>query len=310
MKKNLFLSAVALLVCGTMAFSQDHHWPLTSDLNDAVGSLNGTDHGVTFQNDNVRGPVAYFDGSGYANLPGFINGLTEITISCWFRMDEAQVWSRIYSFGHGDQTEPKDVLMVIPVGGNNNMYRFTLSNPDGAWYDIDMPAEVISLELNTWYFSAVVLKPDSIIFYHNDVKVFAESGFTRAFGTITDTENAIGKSFWADPMWKGAMSDLRVYNSALSESAVIDLYNSTIPVVGVGKVENGVAAQVYSYDNKIRIKLDEANNDEIVSVYSLTGALLASKPVSEIEALNFNTGVYIVKINGAEVNYATKVLVR
>ena len=94
-------------LCGMTLSAQVHHWPLTENLNDVVGDLHGTNNGVTFENDAVRGPVAYFEGtSAYANLPSFANGMTEITIACWFRMDESRVWARIYSFGEGDQTEP------------------------------------------------------------------------------------------------------------------------------------------------------------------------------------------------------------
>jgi len=312
MKKILFLFASMALFCGQILFAQDHHWPLKENLNDIVGGLDGTNHGVTFVNDAIRGPVAYFDGDvAYANLPSFVNGLTEITISCWFRMDESRVWARIYSFGNGDQTEPKDVMMVIPVSGNNNMYRFTLSNPGDIWYDIDFPKDIVDIQLNTWYSSIVVLKPDSIILYHNGEQIFAEGGFTRAFGTIQDTQNALGKSFWPDPLWKGALSDLRVYNKALTKEEAVALYNATKITVGVrnNKVTSE-APLVYASNNKINVKMNKSYNDEYVSVYNLTGALVAQKSVPEINKISFKNGIYIVKVQGSNVNYVTKVLIK
>jgi hypothetical protein len=289
----------------------DHHWPLTADLVDAVGDLDGTNNGVTFVNDAVRGPVAYFEGSSaYANLPSFVNGLTEMTIGCWFRMDESRVWARIYSFGTGDQTEPKDVLMVIPVSGNQDMYRFTLSNPDGAWYDIDFPKEIVDIGLDTWYHSIVVLKPDSIILYHDGVQIFAESGFDRAFGTIEDNQNALGKSFWPDQLWKGALSDLRVYKSALTQAEAVDLYQAT-KITGISRKEvQKDVPLVYSDYSRIGVVLDQPAYDEVVSVFSVTGSLVARKPVPEIGSLTFETGIYIVRVQGSKVNYATKVFVK
>jgi len=311
MRKILFLFVAMALFSGKFLYAQDHHWPLKENLDDIVGGLNGTNHGVTFVNDAIRGPVAYFDGDvAYANLPSFVNGLTEITISCWFRMDESRVWSRIYSFGNGDQTEPKDVMMVIPVSGNNNMYRFTLSNPGDIWYDIDFPKDVVDIQINTWYSSIVVLKPDSIILYHNGNQIFAEGGFTRAFGTLQDTENALGKSFWPDPLWKGALSDLRVYNHALTQEEAVALYNET-NVTGIqnNKIYSE-APLVYASHNRINVKLNKSYNDEYVSVYNLTGALVAQKTVPEICTISFKNGVYIVKVHGTNVNYVTKVLVK
>ncbi|MDF1572047.1 MAG: T9SS type A sorting domain-containing protein [Bacteroidales bacterium] len=315
MKKHLFLSASIAFFLVFSVNAQVHHWPLKADLNDVAGSLNGTNNGVIFQDDVTRGPVAYFDGESYANLPSFIAGsnMTEITVTCWFRMDESRVWSRVYSIGEGDQSEPKDVMMVIPVSGNQDMYRFTLSNPGTVWYDIDMPQEIVDIQLDTWYFSAVVLKPDSIILYHNNQKVFAESGFARSFGTLNDSENALGKSFWPDPLWKGAMSDFRVYETALDEAAVLQLYDETVSgwQVGVNKEVSGKKApSVYAYHNKIRVELDQPRQDEVVSVYNLTGALVGQKPLDELGKLSFDTGIYIVRVQGSDVNHATKVFIR
>jgi hypothetical protein len=310
MKKHLLLFALLAFLCGQFLSAQTHHWPLTTDLNDVVGSLNGTNNGVTFGNDAVRGPVCILNGAGYANLPSFVFGLTEISIACWYRMDSSKVWSRIYSFGKGDQTDPKDVLMLIPVSGNNNMYRFTLKPEGDQWYDIDFPVDVVNIQLNTWYFTGIVLKPDSIIIYHDGNQIFAESGYPNAFGTINDTENALGKSFWADPMFIGALSDLRVYNTALSAAEMKALYDATKVTTDVDDIVSaGDEPLIYSRLNRIVIQINKPVTDEIVSVYSVTGELLAAKPIHEINQVSFKTGIYIVRVEGSNTNHATKVFV-
>ena len=311
MKKHLFLSAVALFFCGLFLSAQTYHWPLTENLTDVVGAKNGTNFGVTFKNDALRGPVAHFNGDSYARLPQFIKGLSEITIGVWYKMDEVRVWSRIYCFGTGDQTEPKDVLMVIPVGGNSNMYRFTLTNNTGGdWYDIDFPKTTISVEAGKWYYSAVVLKPDSIIIYHNNQKVFAEKGFARPFGTINDVENALGKSFWPDALFKGDLSDLQVYNKALTEAQVKSLYSKTLKT-GISKdnAKDNLPV-IFAKDNRINVVLKNSRQDEVVSVYNLTGMLLAKKTLEEIQSVHFNTGIYLVKVSGSDVNHVVKVLIK
>lgn len=290
--------------------SPTHHWPLIENLNDVVGGKNGTNFGVTFQNDAIRGPVAYFDGESYARLPQFLNGLTEVTIATWFRMDEVQVWSRFYNFGRGDQTEPKDVMMIVPVNGYGN-YRFTLSNPGGPWYDIDFPTETISLDIETWYFSAVVLKPDSIIIYHNNEQVFAEGGFTRQFGTMNDIENALGKSFWPDALWKGALSDLRVYNTALTKKQVLELYNATVGgQTNISDINIENAPKIFGGDRTINIVMTEPYLNEVVYVYNIAGVLVTRKPINEINNTAFNPGVYIVRVLGDTGQHIRKVIVR
>ena len=318
MKKHLFLFAVVAFLGGQFLSGQSHHWPLTADLTDAVGGLDGTNNGGTFEEDAVRGPVCYFNGDVYANLPSFINGLTEITVACWFRMDEVRIWSRIYSFGKGDQTDPKDVMMVIPVSDatepgsdpEHKMFRFTLKPVGDQWYDVDFPKALVDLQLDTWYYSTIVLKPDSIIVYHDGLQIFAESGYPNPFGTMEDTENALGKSFWPDQLFKGAISDLRVYDTGLSEAEVLALYNETSPSTGIEDKISENVPKVYSYLNKISVELNQPYTDEVVSVYSLTGALIAEKPVPAISQEAFSTGVYIVKVSGSEVNYSTKVFVK
>ncbi|MFA5814855.1 MAG: LamG-like jellyroll fold domain-containing protein [Bacteroidales bacterium] len=317
MKKSLLFYTLLIFVCGSPAFAQDYHWPLTSDLTDIVGGKNGTNHGVTFVNDAVRGPVAYFEGStAYANLPSFLNGLTEVTIAVWFRMDEVRPWSRIYSFGKGDQSEPKDVMMVIPVNGAadpvKNWFRFTLSDPAGPWADIDIDPAVATINPGEWFYSVVALKADSIILFINDQEVFAESGFSRSIGTLDDRENALGKSFWPDQLWKGALSDLRVYKKALTDAEIVALYNSTKGPSGIdGSILPSEVPVVYAdYMNRINVKLNQPVTDETVSVYSLTGALIDKRPVQNSTDISLKSGLYIVKVQGRAVNYATKIFLR
>ncbi|MBN2485845.1 MAG: T9SS type A sorting domain-containing protein [Bacteroidales bacterium] len=313
MKKNLLLLAIAALCFGQLTLAQDYHWPLTADLNDVVGGKNGTNSGVTFENDAVRGPVAYFNGDAYAKLPSFVNGNSEITIALWFRMDEVRPWSRIYSFGKGDQTEPKDVMMVIPVNGAADpvagFYRFTLSDPDGPWADIDIDTNIVNIETGQWYFSAVVLKPDSIIVYHNNQQVFAESGFVRNLSTLEDNENALGKSFWPDALFKGALSDLRVYKSALSKSEIEAIYQLE-PPSSVGNNSFNSNTHFYSNSNQIFVRSENLTGNEIVRVYNLMGSLVVEKPVSSLSSVQFNKGIYIVQLKGNTIDYTTKLLVK
>lgn len=319
MKRILFLGAILALAV-QFASAQTGHWPLKTDMNDIVGAKHGTNNGITFGQDSERGDVALFDGSGWANLPSFIYGLPqdELTVAIWFKMSEKQVWARIYTFGFGDQSEPKDVMMWIPVSGAeeagtdpiHNMFRFTLSDPAG-WLDLDFPKAIVDVETDTWYHSVVVLKGDSVKLYQDGVPFFAESQMTtRAIGEMNDTENALGKSFWPDANWKGALSDLRFYDNALSDAEVLALYNDTQGSVGIGTSDAGqLAPRVYAYQDQIRVDMDQIAGDHLVSVYSVTGALNAQASLSDIGSLSFKPGLYLVNISGSGMNHTAKVLI-
>lgn len=321
MKTKLLSLAVALLL-GQSVTAQDYHWPLKANLDDVIGGKNGTNHGVTFVNDEVRGPVAYFNGDSYANLPSFINGQSQITISIWFRMDEKRVWSRIYNFGKGDQSEPKDVLMVIPASGaveqgtdpEHNMYRFTLSNPGGPWYDIDFFKEEIDVQLGTWYMSTVVLTPGRITIYHNDQKKFDEEGFDRDIATLEDIENALGKSFWPDAMWKGALSDLRVWKKGLTAEEVkavfeipVDPGNNSIAITS----ESSPIKSIYSQNGRIHVTMRNEAQKAQVSVYNVLGSLITKASIDRIQDVSFRSGIYIVKVTSSDgAVFSRKVSVR
>lgn len=234
-------------------------------------------------------------------------------------MTEKRVWARIYTLGLGDQSEPKDVFMWIPVSGAeeagtdpiHNMFRFTLTDPAG-WLDLDFPKAIIDLQLDTWYQSVVVIKDDSLKLYHDGVVFFAESQMTtRTIGELDDKENALGKSFWPDDMWKGGLSDLRFYDSALTDAEVLTLYNETNIVVGIEEAQSMESAvNVYSYLDKIYVELHHQYTDEVVSVYNMTGALVAERPLPEIGQMNFNTGIYVVKVAGSSFSHSTKVFIK
>ena len=88
MKKLKFLIFTMIIFCGHLIHAQDHQWPLTADVNDVVGGLNGTNNGITFQNDAERGDVAIFDGAAaYADMPSFMKDKSAMTISVWFKPD-------------------------------------------------------------------------------------------------------------------------------------------------------------------------------------------------------------------------------
>ena len=312
MKKYYFaVLAVALATQFTMA--QDHLWPLTSNLTDTKGSLVGTNHGVQFSSDAVRGDVAVFDGNSYANLPQFLMGNPEITVAVWFRMDEVRPWSRAYSFGSGDQTEPKKVMMVIPVTGADdpvkNWFRFTITSSTGPWLDADVDTLAASVKVGQWNHSVMVITADSVIGYFNNKRIIEEL-YTSDLTTFADTQNALGKSFWPDAFFKGALSDLRVYNTKLSNADVNTLYNETVKLPSAVESISVNNPSVYVMNNTIKVDLKQTAQSAIVKVYSVTGSLVAKADASQISNQKFNAGVYMVLVNGVGINYSTKLIIK
>lgn len=300
-----------------------HHWPMEADLNDAVGDKHGSIGlgDIIWEDDADRGAVAKFDGDTYASLPSFINGIgDQLTVAMWWRMDEVQIFSRPFAFGVGDEAEPKDVIFWIPVTGwtndadEENCAALTVTNGLGTgngWKDWKFLKSEMGPELDTWYFNVLVCSYDTVRFFNNDTKIIdADLWIEGSIGALEDTENRLAKNFWPDPYFKGALSDLMVWDKALTDAQVIQLYNETMGSVGIDDIRtNENVPKVYSYLDKISVILQEPYSDEVVSVYNITGALVAKSALPELHRKSFDTGIYIIHIEGSKLNYATKVFV-
>jgi len=310
--KKLFFAFLAIVLTSQLTKAQDYYWPLTSDLTDTNGGLVGTNHGVQFTADDVRGNVAFFDGSSYANLPSFIQGNPEISVAVWFKMDEVLPWSRIYTFGSGDQSEPKNVMMVVPVTGAGdpvkNWFRFTITNSTGPWLDADVDTLEAKVEVGKWCHTVMIFTADSVIGYFNNKRII-EEGYVTDLSDKADNQNALGKSFWPDAMWKGALSDLRVYKSKLSDADVNTIYNETL-ISSVSSIKAENSPSIYSVGKGIRVELKHAVQNATVSIYGLAGNLIAKKDVSSISNQKLNSGIYLVQVTGNGLSYKTKVVIK
>jgi len=311
--KKYYFAVLAVALTAQLTMAQDHFWPLTSNLTDTKGSLVGTNNGVLFSSDAVRGDVAVFDGNSYANLPQFLMGNPEITVAVWFKMDEVRPWSRVYSFGSGDQTDPKKVMMVIPVTGANdpvkNWFRFTITSSTGPWLDSDVDTLVAKVKVGEWNHSVMVISADSIIGYFNNKRIIEEA-YVTDLTTFADTQNALGKSFWADAFFKGALSDLRVYNSKLSNAEVNTLYNLTVKLPSAVQSISANNPTVYAVNNTIKVDLKQAAQSALVKVYSVTGSLVAKADATKISSQIFNAGIYMIQVTGTGINYTTKLVIK
>ena len=311
--KKYYFALLAVLLTAQFTMAQDYFWPLTTNLTDTKGGLVGTNHGVQFTTDAVRGNVAVFDGNSYANLPPFLFGNPEITVAVWFKMDEVRPWSRAYSLGSGDQTEPKNVMMLIPVTGAGdpvkNWFRFTITSSTGPWLDADVDTLEAKVEIGKWNHSVMIFTTDSVIGYFNNKRIIEEA-YVSDLSSINDTQNALGKSFWPDAMWKGALSDLRVYKGKLSNSEVNTLYNSTnMNPTATQNIISDINPTISAANNRISVILKKSDINAIVSVYGVAGNLICNKTVSEISNTYFNKGLFLVKVEAKNIKYIQKVII-
>ena len=237
------LLIVALLVCAGLCPAQIAHWPLDNDVNDAVGSFHGemTPDGIYFYDDPERGPVMWLDGfQGFVTLPaGLLTGIQDVTITCWFNWAGGDHWQRVYSFGNA-MPSVRTLYLCPQDGWEPNQLHITLGGqpPGGAFVWKDFTPQPINTD--TWYFTAFLLKGDSLKFYlDNQLLVNEADVLVNPEDLLPDNSNFIGKSHWDDPdqslndpKFSGMVDDMRFYSRALSHEEILELYMSSTSVQG------------------------------------------------------------------------------
>ena len=190
---------------------------------DLVGTNNGTlVNGPTFSSANLGSIV--FDGSNdYATFPtGFLSTLTACTVSFWVYWSDNQQWTRVIDFGTGVTVN----MFFTPKNSVNNNPRFAITTGGN-------PSEQIitstnAMLLNTWYNFSITLNGATGTMYRNSVVDATNSSMTLTPSSLGNTnQNYLGRSQYSDPYFQGQISNIQIYNRALSAQEVLQNYNAT-----------------------------------------------------------------------------------
>ena len=157
--------------------------------------------------------------SGYLRLPNdLMVGVGDFTISTWVYWDASKNWTRIFDFGGGTghnmfltpRADSGKLRFAITVNGGNNENR------------LESPA---ALPVAQWVHVAVTLSGRSATLYVNGVATTSNSAmFLAPFRLGSTAQNWIGRSQYPnDPYFNGRVDDFRIYNGALSASAIASL---------------------------------------------------------------------------------------
>lgn len=309
MKKTLLL-ILATGIFATASYSQVVHYPLDEDTRDAIGNNHGTPslNGVSFVEDPVRGAVMELDGEqGIVTLPSdLLAGMSNATVTCWFNFYGGAVWQRVWSFGHID--DPWAMFYFCPRDGleGNNMH-VTILGLGREWRDWNpMPIDTLQ-----WHFAAAVFDADTFKFFLNDSMVIRNDSVPATPDEIMSDPNEayLGNSHWPDPTYNGMIDDFRIYDEALSDQEVHDLFIST-GGVSVPKARAMRDVSLWGYDGRIHYSgIDESAIGE-VRVHSITGQLIhISDRINDFRNTRFIPGLYIVNLTDQQGVISKKVMI-
>ncbi|MEO7099565.1 MAG: LamG-like jellyroll fold domain-containing protein [Luteolibacter sp.] len=204
-------------------------------LADSLGNFPGTATGSPVYGTGRINRGLLFDGvDDLVTLPAGIADSQDLTVAAW-----------VYWNGGGDNQR------VFDFGNNTNQYFYVSPRSGGAGLRFGIRNGGTEQQLNTtalatgcWVHVAVTLSGDTGRLYVDGALAATNTAMTINPSDFRPTLNYIGDSQWsADPLFKGRMDDFRVYNYALSATAVAALID-LVPAVPLDITANPNSSQI------------------------------------------------------------------
>jgi hypothetical protein len=281
------------------------YYPFNGNANDESGNNHhGTVYGASLTQDrNGNTDNAYsFDGiNNYIDLGDWENG-GEMSFTFWARWDTTNNWSRIIDIGNGTRNED---IMISNYYNENNIAFYVNQGPTQNFKMLYTTSSPITL--GQWGFYSATVNNDGLMrIYKNGVLINElVTGYTP--NKLIRTEQYLGRSLYpGDKYFKGAIDELRIYQSVLSEAQLLNLYNFN--TLKIEKFDTATESPFYVNNNTLYFK-NTQNLQEIktVEVYNILGQKVfkTSKIEEEISFKTLPIGVYILKVNTINSNSQT-----
>mgnify|MGYP002619999049 CR=1 FL=1 len=191
-------------------------WSLIDNLTDqSENHFNAVSNGVTFaSNDSHNGAV--FDGSDdYIKLAYRLGDMDEMTFSAWVKPGKTDAWQRVFDFGRNES----NYLFFTP---NNGSYaRFEICK-DGVKQGLNATRKLLS---GSWVHVTVTIGKDKTCIYFDGKLNASTTDITFKPSDVVPNLSYLGRSmFDSDPLFKGTIGDVCIFNYAIDGDAVQQLY--------------------------------------------------------------------------------------
>lgn len=180
-------------------------------------------NGFSFDSNSVPGKNANalsFDGiDDYIKIPeGFSSLEPGFTVSLWAYPTAVKSWARFIDFGNGENA---DNIIFARLGSSDDLVMHTY---DGTSAGSRVTASD-TIELNKWQFFAASIDSNGNAALYKNGEVIG-TGTTVCPPSVVRGNNYIGKSNWSsDEYYSGYMDDIRVFNYALSEKQIANIFD-------------------------------------------------------------------------------------
>lgn len=245
---------------GTRALTQ---LPFNGDAFDSSGyGNNGMLVGNPSFTNGVTGQAIDLDGAaGYVQLPAIVGDTLDFSFAARVFWDGGAQWQRIFDFGNG----ANQYMFLSPSSGGNTL-RFAIKN-GGA----EQIVETTQLASNQWVHVAFTLGGDSAKLFVNGVQVAINNAVTINPISLNTTANYLGKSQFADPLFKGRMEDVFVADYALTAAQVASLATNVAPQFTNTIIARASATPGSSYSDTLAGTATDANAGDTLTYSKASG---------------------------------------
>jgi len=207
-------------------------------LADALGAWDATVSGShSFTAGRIGRGLTLAGGHARVNAGGLVAGLGEFTIAAWVNPSVVENWARIFDFGTGTTA---NMFLTVDAGATNALRFGITTGGSSREQRIDGPA----IAAGTWTHVAVSLVGSTGTLFVNGVAAGTNAAMTlRPADLGTTTQNYLGRSQYADPVFRGSIDDVRIYGVGLLPAAVAAIHGvaGRTPATEVGiDVASGV----------------------------------------------------------------------
>ena len=244
--------------------------------NNAFASSAGTSFGND-RNNNPNSALVVNNTSVNGQIPGLpIDGSTR-TISIWAKVNSTTSPNYVFSYG-GILTD----LAFINVINSNSLDFQSFSN--GFQVTETNPA-------NTWMHLVYTYDGVNVRMYKNGV-LKGTSPFNLF--TAFDADYFYLASIWGSTnTFNGSLDDLKIYNYALTDTEISNLYNYNSLATEDFSLNNSVKL----YPNPVRdiLNIETAIEIQSVEIYTIQGQKVVSSTEKQINVSHLASGIYLVK---------------
>lgn len=266
-----------------------------SDVNGANAFVSQT--GMTYGSNrlNIANKALFINGTGttvsLANLPV---GNSSRTFSIWIRPTQFNGDNRVFSYGSPAAQQAYGVSFV-----QSRIYNFSWTN--NLFYDQ-------STSLNVWKHIVCTFDQST-----NTARLYID-GVLRNSGTFSwsTTNNGIlylGSLFGeTGSRYIGYVDDLKIYNYALEQADITSLYTNN--TLSSDFSQNNLEVALYPNPTNDNLNIETTLELKSIEIFNIQGQKVLESNQKQINVSDLAAGMYMVKIQDAEDNVATKRIIK